>query len=257
MKTLNEMHAANQQKWDASAKNWAENADSRGLWKRSPDEPGLVLDKSILNHLEDIKGKSVCVLGSGDNEVVFALAGMGADVTSVDISQHQLDIAAERAKTLALDIQFVQSDVTSLQALEDQSFDLVFTGGHVAVWVSDLNLYYSEASRILKPGGLFIIDEYHPFRRIWKESETELKVEMSYFNRGPFIYSQSDNVLYPEKGEIKSFEFHWTVSDLVNAVIGNGCAVIAVHEMGETAESWEGAPLKGLPNCLVIIAQKQ
>jgi hypothetical protein len=33
--------------------------------------------------LKDIDGKDVCVLGSGDNEVAFALAGLGGQVTSV------------------------------------------------------------------------------------------------------------------------------------------------------------------------------
>jgi ubiquinone/menaquinone biosynthesis C-methylase UbiE len=257
MKNLNDMHRANQVKWNASSENWAKNADSRGLWKRCPEEPALVLDQVILNHLKGISGKSICVLGSGDNEAAFALAGMGAQVTSVDISQRQLDVAAERAQILNLDIAFVQSDVTHLNTLSDQSFDVVFTGGHVAVWVSDLMLYYREASRILKPDGLFIIDEYHPFRRIWKESKTELEVEMSYFKRGPFTYAQSDNVLYPEKGELVSYEFHWTVADFMNAVIKNDCRILEVHEFGEKAESWEGAPMNGLPHCLVIIAQKQ
>jgi len=257
MKNLNDMHRANQVKWNASAQNWAENADSRGLWRRCSNEPELVLDKVILEHLHDIVGKEVCVLGSGDNEVVFAIAGMGAKVTSVDISKKQLDVASERAKDLGLDIHFVQGDVTHLDVLNDESFDIVFTGGHVAVWVSDLMQYYSEASRILKPEGLFIIDEYHPFRRVWKESETELQVEMSYFKRGPFTYAQSDNVLYPEKGELVSYEFHWTVADFMNAVIKNGCRILEVHEFGEKAESWEGAPMNGLPHCLVIISRKQ
>ena len=39
-------------------------------------------------------------------------AGMGAQVTSVDISQTQLDIAAGRARELGLAINFVRADVT-------------------------------------------------------------------------------------------------------------------------------------------------
>jgi cation diffusion facilitator CzcD-associated flavoprotein CzcO len=46
-----------------------------------------------LKWLADVAGKSVAVLGSGDNQVVFALAGMGAKVTSIDISKQQLDVA--------------------------------------------------------------------------------------------------------------------------------------------------------------------
>ena len=93
----NEMHEANRKRWDAGAEGWAKRADSRGLWRRCPDEPELVLSERERAHLADLAGKRVCVLGSGDNQVVFALAGLGALVTSVDISQNQLDIAARRA----------------------------------------------------------------------------------------------------------------------------------------------------------------
>ena len=54
---------------------------------------------------------------------------------------------------------FVRADVTDLSVLAANTFDLVYTGGHVAVWISDLSQYYAEAGRILRPGGLFIVNE--------------------------------------------------------------------------------------------------
>ena len=47
----------------------------------------------------------------------------------------------------------MQADVTDLNRLADSSFDIVYTGGHIAVWVSNLNQFYFEALRIfLKVG---------------------------------------------------------------------------------------------------------
>src|SRR5215471_11031463 len=54
------------------------------------------LHDSELAWLRDVAGKKVAVLGSGDNQVVFALAGMGAVVTSIDISQQLIEIALTR-----------------------------------------------------------------------------------------------------------------------------------------------------------------
>jgi 2-polyprenyl-3-methyl-5-hydroxy-6-metoxy-1,4-benzoquinol methylase len=65
----------------------------------------------ITKYAGPLSGKQVCVLASGDNYAAFALAGSGAKVTSVDISPHQLQIAAERAHSLGLTIRFVQADV--------------------------------------------------------------------------------------------------------------------------------------------------
>ncbi len=164
----NPHHEANRQRWNAASLEWAQMHERKGTWKACHKEPSLVFTSSELKYLGELSGKKVCVLGSGDNLASFALAGTGALVTSVDISQGQLDVAASRAEFLNLEITFIQSDVCNLSALPIRSFDAVYTGGHVAVWVSDLNLYYAGAGRILKESGIFIVNEYHPFRRIWK-----------------------------------------------------------------------------------------
>ena len=208
------------------------------------------------DHLGDLHGKSVCVLGSGDNQVVFALAGLGASVTSIDIAQAQLDIAADRAEVLGLDIVFHRADVTDLSDIPDNSFDCVYTGGHVAVWVSDLANYYAEAGRILGRGGLFFVNEYHPFRRIWRPEGTGLAVEAPYGDRGPFRYQSDADVLRPSSGALVSYEHHWTVSDMINAVLGAGCQIVLTKEYGDHVGEWEGAPVFGLPECLLIIARK-
>ena len=49
-------------------------------------------------------------------------------------SELELAVAEERAEELGLDVTFLSADVTDLSALADETFDLVYTGGHVAVW---------------------------------------------------------------------------------------------------------------------------
>lgn len=253
----NEIHEANRRRWDAGSEQWAERADSRGHWRRCPSEPELVLSEKELEYLAEIRGKRVAVLGSGDNQVVFALAGLGGIVTSVDISQNQLDVAERRAQELALSVSFLRADVTDLSAINSGAFDVVYTGGHVAVWVSDIGKYYAEAARVLRPNGLFVIAEYHPFRRIWRDSMDQLAIEYPYFDRGPFEYDVSEDILRPKPGVLKSYEFHWTISDYVNAVLRSGCRILEADEFGVDAADWEGAPLHGLPEFFLIIARKE
>jgi ubiquinone/menaquinone biosynthesis C-methylase UbiE len=142
----------------------------RGIWRKAHRNPSLALHAAELAWLRDVAGKKMAVLDSGDNQVVFALAGMGTAVTSVDISEQQIEVARSRAASLGLQVDFVRADVVELSVLGDATFDTVYTGGHVAVWVADLRRYYGEAARILKPEGLLIVNEYHPFRRIWRHS---------------------------------------------------------------------------------------
>ena len=251
-----EVHGANRTRWEAAAPRWAKNADTRGLWYRCPNEPELVLCQTERDHFGDLKSKRICVLGSGDNQVVFALAGLGGTVTSVDVAQAQLDIASERAERLGLDVEFLRADVTDLSDIPNERFDYVYTGGHVAVWVSDLARYYAEAARILSPGGLFIVNEYHPFRRIWRPEGAALAVETVYHDRGPFRYQSDADILRPSSGALVSYEYHWTIADIINAVLSSGCQIIETEEYGDHVGDWEGAPMHGLPEFFLIIARK-
>ena len=254
---MNTYHQANKVRWEAAAANWKAMHDRRGSWKVVHQSPEIVFSEFELQYLQNLSGRKAIVLGSGDNLAVFALAGLGAMVTSVDISENQLRVAADRAKVLGLDIDFVQADVTDLSALPTDHFDVVYTGGHVAVWVSDLFLYYREAVRVLKKGGLFIVNEYHPFRRIWKEGVPHLKIGYDYYHPGPYEYSYNDEIIHPKKGDYTQYEFHWTISDYINAVLKSGCQLIDSTEIGIHSAGWEDVPLEGLPEYFLLVGQKK
>ena len=254
---MNELHEANRKGWDAISPQWLAMIEERADWRRCPDDPSIALHRQELDHLGDVSGEDVCVLGSGDNLVVFALAGMGARVTSVDISQVQLDTAAGRAKELGLEITFVRADVTDLESLRDGSFDVVYTGGHVAVWVSDLKRYYAEPVRILRADSTFMVNEYHPFRRIWEESPDHLHAEFGYFDQGPHRYDRAESIPGTPPGSLPSFEFQWTVSDYISSIMEPGCELVAAHEFGDRRQEWERAPLDGLPQWLLLVGRKR
>ena len=244
---MNKFHEANRASWDASAAWWKAREDERGLWRRCHQEPTLVLSPTEMSFVKGVRGKEACVLGSGDNEVVFALAGLGAKVTSVDISERRLEIAEERARSLGLEATFLRADVTDLGAIEDSRFDLVYTGGHVSVWVSDIRRYYAETVRVLRPGGIFIVNEYHPIRRMWIDGEPDLAPRHRYFGRGPYEYADENT----------SFEFHWTVADHVQAVLDAGCILLKVEEYGKEEDDMIPAGLRTLPSNLLIVGSPE
>ena len=254
---MNRMHEANRRGWDAVSAGWQAAVERHVDWRRCPEDPTIALDKRELDLLGKVAGKDICVLGSGDNLAVFALAGLGARVTSVDISQVQLDKAASRADELCLDIAFLRTDVVDLRALGGESFDRVYTGDHVAVWVSDLSGYYAEASRILRRRGTLMIKEYHPFRRLWQDTPDRLELKCGYFERGPHAYDRSEAVAGVPPGLLPSYEFNWTVADYIAALMEAGCDLTAIHECGDRPERWESAPLAGLPGSLLLVGRKR
>jgi SAM-dependent methyltransferase len=185
---LNEMHQANRRRWDLASPHYSVRyADG---WRKCLADPSQGFERGSLQLLrryvgQGLAGKAACVLGSGDNYAVFALAGMGARVTSVDISRAQLDVAAERATELGVEVTFVQGDITDLPMLADDTFDFVCSTNGVMVWIVAPAAYYAEAHRILKPGGIFLSYDIHPFQRPWNDPPEPLRMVKPYFDSGP------------------------------------------------------------------------
>lgn len=195
---------------------------------------------------------------SGDNHAAFAFALLGAEVTSADISEKQLELAQKITDKLHLDICFVCDDTTQLANIEDNSFDLVYTSNGTHTWITDVVMMYKNIYRILKPAGLSIMYDIHPFNRPFTgEPWKEPKIIKPYEQTMP--------------------DCHCRVQDLVNAMI---CAKLSIKEMEELQavnasfwfsygellkqkkeeiekiNSWEYNPMAALPAWICIVAQK-
>jgi len=242
-------HQANQKFWDESFEWWKETEDKRGHWQEAHRKPELVLCSTELGFLKGCTGKRACVLGSGDNEVAFALAGLGCEVTSVDISERRIEVAKERAKELGIKQYFIQADVCDLSMINDGSFDYVYTGGHMSLWISDIWKFYGEAGRILSNNGLLMINEFHPIRRLWSESK-DYQPSQGYFDRGPHRFTN-------EEGK-ETYEYYWTVADHIQAVINAGCRIEKMEEYELNDHEFTGTEFNSdkLPGHLMIIGRK-
>ena len=231
---MNDMHEANRRAWDRNARDWRALRDHDGLWQHCPQHPELAFEGEALDQIRrslgTFEGKDVCVVGSGDNYAAFALAGCGARVTSVDISQCQLDIAAKRAAWLDLDIRFVRADAACLAELEDGSFDLVTSTNGFYVWIAEPRQVHAAIHRILRPGGTYVFYEVHPFQRPWSDTPL-LAMQKPYWATGPFA-DESDG----------SYNFHWTLGDLLNPLIECGFQLRRIAESPpRSARFWRDA----------------
>ena len=119
---MNEFHKVNRNNWNGHAADYKLRVDRQNTWDKCHLDPTRALTSSEIEAFGDLNGKSACVLGSGNNCVTFALAGMGAHVTSVDIPDKQLRHAKTRGEFLGLYISFVTADVTDIGILCGNSF---------------------------------------------------------------------------------------------------------------------------------------
>ncbi|MBI2849742.1 MAG: class I SAM-dependent methyltransferase [Chloroflexi bacterium] len=262
---MNEMHEANRKYWDEATPEWQKLDESN--WRKCAQEPSLAFEGAALDFIKEfageLKGKRVCIIGSGDNYAAFGLAGMGAAVTSTDISEPRLDVARQRARELGLDIQFVRCDAAGLSFVPSTTFDLMCSTNGFFVWISDLAAVFSAVYRVLKPGGYYVFYDIHPFQRPWKDQNV-IEMEKPYYETGPF------------KGDDKqpTHYFHWTLSDIANSLLKSGLSIRRVAESpavnsrfwgglsygpgkDQSLQDWHNNPRAGLPVWLTVAAQKQ
>lgn len=261
------MHEANRQLWNDQVAAWEERSNREGRWHRCHKNPALAFEGEALQLIQEVadglENKKACVIGSGDHMAAFALAGLGAQVTSTDISEERLEMGARRAEQLGLSISFVRADAAHLESLTDSSFDLVCSTNGFFVWIADLGAVFAEVARILVPGGSYVYVDIHPFQRPWKDQVTQIEVEKSYWATGPFQPSNSE-----------SYEFNWTLADLLNPMAAAGLMLVKLLESpaadtrywigssgnpsseDQTSLDWRVNPLAALPVWLSVAARK-
>src|ERR1044071_1073677 len=82
--------------------------------------------EALVQQLGIKPGMKVLDLGCGDGTTALPAAKLGAEVLGVDIASNLVEAANRRARELGLaNCRFQEGDATNLQALKDQSFDLV------------------------------------------------------------------------------------------------------------------------------------
>ncbi|MDJ0557073.1 MAG: class I SAM-dependent methyltransferase [Microcoleaceae cyanobacterium MO_207.B10] len=95
--------------------------------------------------------------GAGNISIYFAQAGY--DVTGVDIAPTGINWATQNAAKANVNVRFIQGNVLNLTEIPDASFDIALDGRCLHCIIGgDRLLFLQTAHRILKPGGILIIN---------------------------------------------------------------------------------------------------
>jgi SAM-dependent methyltransferase len=144
----------NREAWDALA------ADPRFAGAADPlGDPTAALDDWLRG--EGVRGKTVLCLGAGGGRQGPLFAASGARVTVVDFSERQLDHDRRIAADRKLDLKAVCASIDDLRVLDAASFDLVVQPVS-ACYVPDVEKVYREVARVIRPGGLYVVQHKQP-----------------------------------------------------------------------------------------------
>lgn len=190
------------------------------------------LPKEMLAEVGDVSSLSLLHLQCHFGLDSLAWARAGAQVTGVDFSPAAIDAARDLAKQAGLPARFVCSDIYDLHSNLEGQFDIVFTSIGVLCWLKDLDAWAKKIAHFLKPGGFFYIMDAHPLLYTFDDEGT-WRFILSYFhNAAPYFWDdESADYMDPSyKTSAATYEWQWTISDIVNAVIGAGLSLEFFNE---------------------------
>ncbi len=200
------------------------------------DVKSFIKGKSSLNSIEldllgDLKGKSILHLQCHFGMDTISLSRLGANVTGIDLSDKAIEKAKALAKQTGSNAQFIQSDVYALKEKLNEKFDIVFTSYGTIGWLPDMNKWADIIQHFLKPGGKFVMVEFHPV--VWMFSYDFSKIEYNYFGGEAIIEEQEGT--YTDEGKksaIKEQSVSWnhSLSEVIDALLTNGMCLNHLSE---------------------------
>jgi len=184
-----------------------------------------------LEALGDVSGKSLLHLQCHFGMDTLSWARMGAQVTGIDMSNEAINTADSLSNEIDVEAQFICTNIYELPGVLEGQFDIVFTSYGVLEWLPDLDGWAEIVAHYLKPGGVFLIVEFHPM--FWMlDDETGQRLVYRYFK-------DQQPERWVEKGSYADLEadfvhesYVWTHSlgEIVTALAGAGLRIEYLRE---------------------------
>ncbi len=192
------------------------------------------LNKFELDLLGDVKGKTLLHLQCHFGQDTLSLARMGAKVTGVDFSENAIEAARKLNEQLQLDAKFIACNVYDTRKHTSETFDIVFTSYGTIGWLPDLKPWAKVVSESLKPGGKFVLVDFHPY--VWMLDEEFHSLKYSYFNDEVIETESTGSYASPKNLHAPMKEYGWNhpLTDTFTALINEGLQLEAFKEYNES-----------------------
>lgn len=219
--------------YSAYNKKWWNNVTPIHLKSELYDLPSFQKGKTTLQSIEleelpNVKGKTLLHLLCHFGMDTLSWARQGAIVTGVDLSDDSIKLAKKLSRENNIPATFICSDVFDLPNKLDEQFDIIFASYGVLCWLSSIDKWAKIINRFLKKGGTFYIVEVHPFTSILSY---DFKLFYKYFKKGPYLDdSEGTYTDWNAKVQGETYEWSYTMADVINSLIKQGLKIEFVHE---------------------------
>lgn len=209
------------------------------------EEMGPVTGRSLL-HLQ-------CHIGLD----TLSWARLGARVTGLDFSPASIAEAERIAARTGVAARFLTGRVQEAsRVLAGETFDILYTGRGAICWLPDLEVWARECARLLKPGGVFFMEETHPTLDLMDAKPDGAGGVRPMPHYDPFsgvAVTLSSEGSYADRnaatGVITTHNWDHSLGAVLSTLAAAGFELIHLHEREELFfEPWEGVFREAGPN---------
>lgn len=227
--------ASNRDAWNDSARHHKENPEWLSLLEQVTQADFSCLDDTLCSVLQQVgvEGKAVVQLGCNNGRESLSLFALGAaSVVGVDQSAAFLEQARELAARSPHPARFIEADIHHLPDELRERFDVALITIGVLGWMPDVGEFFRHVASVLKPGGVLVVYETHPFLEMFDpEAADPYRLDSSYFRREPFVQNQP--IVYEGKVDQPAATSYWfvhTLGDLFTSAIAAGLQISHFQE---------------------------
>lgn len=240
-----ELHEDNRVSWNAATRVHNSHLGDQATFFRNGGNKLYPEERALLG---DLHGLSVVHLQCNSGQDTLSLVQLGAEAIGVDISDEAIETARRISQNSGVPATFYRADVydwLAEAAHRDSRYDVMFCSYGAIGWLSDLNTWARGIAAILKPGGHFVVVEFHPAALIFDE---RLRRTYPYFSYGEPITEEEGIDDYvassvgdsPPPGWIPGAEpfrnphrmhsFSWSIAEVVTALMDAGLTLKVLRE---------------------------
>lgn len=140
--------------------------------------------------LGDLSGKKVLDAGCGSGRLIKILRERGAKITAIDISKKML----ERMRKKYPDVEVVEGDVQKMPFASD-FFDVI-VAAFLIVHIKNLDEFFEECYRVLRPTGKLIVTNINQRRSPKLETKTGEIIIDSYYHRPKDVMQSLESAFF-------------------------------------------------------------
>jgi len=225
--------------YDTNHKAWNQYA---GRYQQNADFSFDVVDygsthcatEKDLHLIGDTSGKKVLELGCGGASCGIVLAKQGAEVTGIDISEEQINIARSNCDRENVQLTLLVSSMEELD-LTDDTYDIVISMAALG-YIEKIENIFKKVYQTLKKNGIFVfslpdaIYNCVTAKYLWNDPLPQ----HSYFYTGPEKWKWED------EDELEFVTFRRPISEYINLLIDEGFTIVRVHQLQDFHEEMEG-----------------